>query len=92
MVTIKSVNALRYRFQAYAFRIWIRNFFVPMYGQHDWSGRIVSFFMRLVVLIGRLIALLVEAFVYALGLALWLAAPAILALLTVFSFIAGTVS
>lgn len=37
--------------------LWLRNMFVPMFGQYDWQGRIVSFFMRLVNVIGRAIAL-----------------------------------
>ena len=41
--------------------LWIANIFVPMYGQYDWQGRIVSFFMRLVQIIFRLF-----------GLSLWL--------------------
>src|SRR5438105_6032659 len=41
-VSAKALAALRYRAQAYSFAIWIRNFFVPMYGQHDLTGRLVS--------------------------------------------------
>ena len=38
--------------------LWLRNIFVPMYGQYDWQGRIISFFMRTVQIIARLVALL----------------------------------
>ena len=38
--------------------LWLKNIFVPMFGQWDWEGRIISFFMRLVQIIGRSIALL----------------------------------
>ncbi|MBI2444143.1 MAG: hypothetical protein HYV42_02805 [Candidatus Magasanikbacteria bacterium] len=38
--------------------LWLRNIFVPMYGQYDWQGRAISIFMRLVNVIGRSIALL----------------------------------
>jgi hypothetical protein len=75
MVANSAFNALRYRARAYAFVIWIKNFFVPMYGQYDWTGRLVSIFMRIVVLIGRGIALVVEAMVYAAGLVVWVLAP-----------------
>jgi hypothetical protein len=51
---------LRYRAESYGFRIWIRNFFVPMYGQHDLTGRLVSVVMRSVVLFGRSIAFVIE--------------------------------
>jgi len=38
--------------------IWLKNLFVPMYGQTDWQGRLISFVMRFFQLIGRsLIAL-----------------------------------
>ena len=36
--------------------IWLKHMFVPMYGQYNFWGRIISFFMRIVVLILRLIA------------------------------------
>lgn len=63
--------ALRYRARAYAFVIWMKNLFVPMYGQNDLAGRAVSIFMRIVVLIGRGIAFVVEALVYVVGLIAW---------------------
>lgn len=63
--------ALRYRARAYAFAIWLKNLFVPMYGQRDLAGRAVSVFMRMVVLIGRGIAFVVEALVYGLGIVVW---------------------
>lgn len=75
MAARKAFDALRYRARAYAFGIWIRNFFSPMYGQYDLTGRLVSVFMRTVVLIGRLIAITIEAAVYAVGLVVWLALP-----------------
>lgn len=40
-----------------AINVWIRNIFVPMYGTRDWQSRIISFFMRVVQIIGRSIAL-----------------------------------
>lgn len=35
--------------------IWLKNVFKPMFGQYDWQGRIISFFMRLAQIIFRLI-------------------------------------
>lgn len=67
--------AIRYRAQAYAFRVWLKNFFVPMYGQYDWTGRLVSVFMRFVVIIGRGIAILFESWVYLFGIVCWVLAP-----------------
>jgi len=36
-------------------RVWLKNLFAPMFGQTDWQGRLISFFMRLAVLGGRLL-------------------------------------
>ncbi len=74
-IVMGAKKALSLRVREYDFAIWIKNFFNPMYGQYDITGRIVSVFMRLVVLIGRLIALAVEAVVYVLGVCVWIAAP-----------------
>jgi hypothetical protein len=84
-------RALQYRASSYAFRIWIRNFFVPMYGQHDWAGRLVSIFMRFIVLVGRSIAYVVEAAVYGVGLFVWIAAPVAFAILMFWNLTAGAV-
>lgn len=69
------LHQLEYRSRSYAFAIWIRNFFVPMYGQYDWSGRLISVFMRFFVILGRCIAITVEALVYAAGILLWIIVP-----------------
>lgn len=71
-----SRRSLAYRWRAYSFALWLKNFFVPMYGQYDWAGRLVSVFMRFVVLIGRGIAFIAEAIGYLFIIALWLALPA----------------
>ncbi len=39
--------------------LWLKNLFVPMYGQYDWQGRIISFFVRLLQVIFRTIALII---------------------------------
>lgn len=41
----------------FAVGIWMKNLFVPMYGQYDWQGRIISFVVRLIQIIVRSIAL-----------------------------------
>jgi len=41
------------------FLIWLKNIFVPMYGQRDLAGRVISFLIRLVQIIFRGIAMLV---------------------------------
>ncbi|TSC84769.1 MAG: Uncharacterized protein G01um101413_153 [Parcubacteria group bacterium Gr01-1014_13] len=39
--------------------LWLANLFVPMYGQFDFQGRIISFLMRSVQIFARTVALLV---------------------------------
>lgn len=38
--------------------VWVRNIFKPMYGQSDWQGKLISFFMRFIQIIFRSIAML----------------------------------
>jgi len=40
----------------FAVSLWVRNVFVPMYGQYDWQGRIISFFIRLAQIVFRSLA------------------------------------
>jgi hypothetical protein len=54
--------------------LWLRNMFVPMFGQTDWQGRLMSIFMRFVNVIGRTI-----------GLVVWTCAIIMLCLFWVFS-------
>jgi hypothetical protein len=81
------VRELEYRWKAYSFAIWIRNMFVPMYGQYDWSGRLVSFIMRLVVLVGRGIAIVVEAFAYLLLSIMYVLALPTAIIMIIYSFL-----
>lgn len=55
--------------------LWLRNIFTPMYGQTDFQGRLMSFFMRLVNIIGGLFALIVYLFALVVMLCLWLTVP-----------------
>lgn len=63
--------------QQFGFTIWVKNIFKPMFGEADFSGRVISFFMRLVNIIARGVALMVVA-LWLLALAIiWLALPII---------------
>jgi len=55
--------------------LWLANIFVPMFGQNDWQGRIVSFFMRLVQVIFRGIALIFYLIFCVILFLLWLLLP-----------------
>ncbi|HBU27875.1 TPA: hypothetical protein DEB00_02040 [Candidatus Uhrbacteria bacterium] len=39
--------------------VWVKNLFVPMYGSYDIAGRLISFFMRLVMIFLRSFLLLI---------------------------------
>lgn len=56
--------------------LWLKNIFVPMFGQHDLQGRIMSFFMRLVNVIGRGFGLMVWIGIVFFLFLLWLFVPA----------------
>lgn len=55
--------------------LWLKNIFVPMYGQYDLQGRLVSIFMRLANVIGRSIALFFWLLISVFLFLLWLAFP-----------------
>lgn len=70
-------RGLAYRWRGYAVTLWLRSFFVPMYGSYDWAGRLISVIMRTVVILARTGAFLIEAGVSFCFLLVWLAAPLI---------------
>ncbi len=88
-VALSFYRSLQYRAQGYGLSVWIRNFFVPMYGQHDITGRLISVLMRFVVLVARVFALIVEAAVYALGIIVYVLLPVGSVLLAVVNIAAG---
>ncbi|HBU06781.1 MAG TPA: hypothetical protein DEB09_01730 [Candidatus Magasanikbacteria bacterium] len=55
--------------------LWLKNMFVPMYGQTDWQGRLMSIFMRFINVIGRSIGLFIWFLVVLVLFGLWLAFP-----------------
>ena len=55
--------------------LWITNLFVPMYGQYDWQGRIISFLMRSVQIFFRLIGLAIWLFFCIVLFVVWIAWP-----------------
>lgn len=60
--------------------LWLKNIFVPMFGQYDWQGRIISFLMRFVQVIFRTLALFVWLILCLLLFFIWLSIPVIIAL------------
>lgn len=58
-----------------AIGLWIRNILVPMFGQYDWQGRIISFFIRLFQIVARMIVFVLALLWYAVLVLAWCAAP-----------------
>ncbi len=55
--------------------LWIKNLFVPMFGQFDWQGRIISFFIRLFQIVIRSIGYVLYMIVLSTLFVLWFVAP-----------------
>ncbi len=85
-------RTLSYQWRSYGFAIWMRNILVPMYGQYDWTGRLISFVMRVVVLIARFFAFIALSLVYGLAVVLWLIGPIVCLLLFLQSLYQGLFS
>lgn len=64
-------------------KIWLKAMFKPMFQDYTREGRIVSLFMRVVLLIFKLLMVIVWAAVLGLIVAIWLALPAGIVLLIV---------
>lgn len=59
MLTLRRVKGfMGNRAADFGVRYWLKNLFRPMYGVSDLQGRIISFFMRLVVIFWYSILLL----------------------------------
>ncbi len=59
--------------------LWFRYILVPMYGQYDIQGRIISFFMRLFNTIFRFAALIIWLAVCLWLILIWILIPVIIA-------------
>ena len=55
--------------------LWLKNLFVPMFGQHDLQGRLVSFIIRLGNVIFRGFGLLLWSVVVLVMIFVWVLAP-----------------
>ena len=71
----KVVASIRETAQSAGLGIWVKNIFVPMYGQYDIWGRIVSFIVRFANIIGRAVWVFVWAIICLVVLLAWIAAP-----------------
>jgi hypothetical protein len=55
--------------------IWVRNILVPMFGQYDLAGRLISFAVRLVQIIARTIAMVIWVILMITLFFIWLLLP-----------------
>jgi len=55
--------------------VWLKNLFVPMFGQYDWEGRLISFFIRIIQIIFRGIFFLIWILFVGVLVVLWLVIP-----------------
>ena len=72
---IYCINLLQSGNEILAPGLWLQNLFVPMFGQNDWQGRIVSVVMRFINVIARGAALLMYAAAVSVIFVLWLLWP-----------------
>lgn len=56
--------------------IWLKNMFTPMFGQYDWQGRMISFMMRTVMLVYKLIMFAIWIVIVAILFVAWIGTPA----------------
>ena len=68
-------NFLRNKERSIGLFIWIKNIFVPMYGQRDWAGRLISFVMRLVQIVFRSLILFIWVVLSLVLIIIWLLGP-----------------
>lgn len=71
----KIKSFLSNRQKSLAFWVWTKNLFVPMYGQENFSGRIISFFIRLVQIIARGVFMLFWALISLAIILIWIFLP-----------------
>jgi len=58
-----------------ALLVWIKNIFRPMYGQYDWVGVLISFFMRIFQIIVRSLMMIFWLIIALLIFCFWLILP-----------------
>ena len=72
---IGLIHFLRDKQRTLGLMIWIKNIFRPMYGQQDWVGMLISFFMRLVQIIFRSLIMLFWMILSLAAFCFWLVLP-----------------
>lgn len=70
-------NFLINREKALALFIWIKNIFRPMYGQYDWQGKLISFFIRVMQIIARSAVMIIYLIIAVSVVCFWMILPAL---------------
>lgn len=68
-----------------ALGIFLKSMFKPMYGDYTWSGRIISFFMRILILIAKMVQFILWSALTIAGLISWVGLP-VFALYQIFTY------
>ncbi|MBI5370292.1 hypothetical protein HZA85_03830 [Candidatus Uhrbacteria bacterium] len=63
--------------ESLALKVWMKNLFVPMYGDTSFAGRAISFGIRLVMIISRTVGLFLYAILLMVLFVLYLVLPPI---------------
>lgn len=84
-------RTLRDQAASFGVAVWLKNLFTPMYGLRDIQGRIISFFMRLMIVIWYSFLLAVLSVIMLAVFAAWLALPVLVAS-QLFRHLAGVLS
>ncbi len=53
MVAARAFHSVQEASAYLGLGVWVKNLFVPMYGDTSWQGKIISFFVRLAMIIIR---------------------------------------
>ncbi|MFA5413842.1 MAG: hypothetical protein WC348_04920 [Patescibacteria group bacterium] len=56
-------------------KVWVVNIFKPMFGQRDIAGVLISFFMRIFQIIGRMLVLILWTVIMILVFFVWIVLP-----------------
>jgi len=76
-ITLGRIKSIENMVDHLALRLLLLNIFKPMFAQYDRAGRIISFFMRIVILIGRSIYFFVYSALQLVIVIIWLLLPAL---------------
>ncbi len=78
---------LAYRLRQASLRLWMSSLLLPMFGQWDWVGRLISIVMRVLILFARLLTFAIALIVAAAALLLWIVIPPLSLLLALMNLV-----